>query len=818
MEVGGSSGHCRPYSVHEQDWILEDPLSSRPISGHSEARPRLSPGPKAKAEHSTPPPTTPRETGKVPSSCPTDSVTSRTRLRSLSTLKRAHDQVAEDLRMAEALIKRLKREGDKSALSSRESTRMLSDLKHSEWAAKASAPSLPNAGLFKSICSTDLLFLVDTTGSMRRYIDAAMDQVRRIVSDMTAKFNNEAEVRLAVVGYKDHNDDPNIEFLDFTTSVSTVHSFLGELEAYGGDDAPEDVLGGLRQALDASWKHKTRIIIHIADAPPHGTHLHDLNPAWDMYAAVGSEPHRLTHRPLLARLVQSQINYVLLRINETTDRMVYEFLQAHGAVAAYNSALLPANRYHSQVVQRKMPRAAGKLLFRELELVTTFDALQRLVVESATASAEETAVRHVSRIVNDARARPSPGRTTIISESGETDSELSEITPITQPAEDGGTIDPSLLDSSTPHWDSLSWFTEKISIQGFTIESIIKGDKTLDGMVTSDANFDVSVMDLKIHKRKAPFSKGALRLAFYARTTFSTNRYVVKTFQRSGKTLPDFTEGMHIQALCKSFAIEFNSLLDGKHTIDFLTTACFEFGSSAGAKTSISLEPFIEGTYVKYNNNIGHILGSAEEPINQAAQAFSHFTFERSKGQFLVCDLQGVGEVMTDPAIHTASETRFKLSRTNLGIDGMKLFFLSHRCNDQCRQLGLLSNSTTLFSTDPVFRKTWPPKPDDQVCCSNKLCRRILWRDKIDCPTAKATGNYWCDTCLPQLGSFLEKRICFDEDSTTHEFEVSRFVLESQGQAPPRRCPLHRKDDSPQILEPSAGGAVSTSSKLIWVK
>jgi len=175
---------------------------------------------------------------------------------------------------------------------------------------------------------------------------------------------------------------------------------------------------------------------------------------------------------------------------------------------------------------------------------------------------------------------------------------------------------------------------------------------------------------------------------------------VVKTFQRSGERLPLFTEGMRCHALCKSFALEFNSLLGGAHAIDFAAAACFKTKPSSSSRTAedtcISLEPFLAGTYVKYNGNAGHVGDRPEDPIHQAAQAFSHFTFERSRGRFLVCDLQGVGEVMADPVVHTADVNRFKLSRTNLGLEGMKLFFSSHECNDLCRRLGLKSNQNML--------------------------------------------------------------------------------------------------------------------------
>ena len=37
-----------------------------------------------------------------------------------------------------------------------------------------------------------------------------------------------------------------------------------------------------------------------------------------------------------------------------------------------------------------------------------------------------------------------------------------------------------------------------------------------------------------------------------------------------------------------------------------------------------------------------------------SAQAFSHFTLEESAHELVVCDIQGVGDLYTDPQIHSS--------------------------------------------------------------------------------------------------------------------------------------------------------------------
>jgi hypothetical protein len=591
---------------------------------------------------------------------------------------------------------------------------------------------------------------------------------------------------MAVVGYKDHDDWPNIEFLDFTTEARQVRSFLDKLSATGGADTPEDVLGGLRQAINATWMHQTRCIIHIADAPPHGRTLHDMHDSEDTYATPGSEPHGLTHTSLLRQMIKLQINYALLRIHNNTDRMALEFLKEYAASAA-DCTLLKSNQYYSDAVRLNPGRTSkGGLLFLEDELGIAYSQLQHLVVKVVTTSVSRTAVRNADKMKKAGRG-----------------SAL-----LTAIEEDEDTVSDVRLETFSPNWNRLRWFDEKLEVEGLSHDVMVHGSNTLNDMLAHDDYISLNVLELTIHKRQNPFAQGALRLAYYARTAASNNRYVVKSFKREGSQLPELATDMRCQALCKAFALEFNALLGDKHSIDFVVTACFKGkeGKTSSDFTCISLEPFLQGTFVKYNNNTSYVNEeNPNDPSNQAAQAFSHFTFERSRGRFLVCDLQGVGKLMTDPVIHTLDPERFILSTTNLGEDGFKFFFTAHKCNDVCRQLGLKSNASMFVSGRYKFRESWPTM-EETVCCSNKLCGRILRRTNAK-ESPKFPGYRWCDVCWPQLELFTVKWICV-APGPHHEFEVSKFFYESQGRSTPRKCYDHRGDD----IRSRDGAAVSSNS------
>ena len=96
-------------------------------------------------------------------------------------------------------------------------------------------------------------------------------------------------------------------------------------------------------------------------------------------------------------------------------------------------------------------------------------------------------------------------------------------------------------------------------------------------------------------------------------------------------------------------------------------------------------EAFIPGEFKKHNNN------ARWQEVNNARntpQSFSHFTAEVTECELMVVDVQGVGDLYTDPQIHSTCGTQ-QYGVGNLGHLGMAMFFQTHVCNDLCRYLGL---------------------------------------------------------------------------------------------------------------------------------
>lgn len=148
----------------------------------------------------------------------------------------------------------------------------------------------------------------------------------------------------------------------------------------------------------------------------------------------------------------------------------------------------------------------------------------------------------------------------------------------------------------------------------------------------------------------------------------------------------------------------------------------------------VSAEPYLEGSFVKYNGNNGYVAkeGAGQDAAWLVAQAFTHWTFEFTSKEtdetLMVCDIQGVNyrsyalqstcnrvfvrpvieclgpqtlgtlksqtlltpeslvHRYTDPSI-TSLAKRF--GKADLGMQGYQLFFGSHKCNELCSKLGL---------------------------------------------------------------------------------------------------------------------------------
>ncbi|KAI3379124.1 hypothetical protein SNEBB_010857, partial [Seison nebaliae] len=118
----------------------------------------------------------------------------------------------------------------------------------------------------------DLVFVMDTTGSMGSYIKKAKDCVKEICSEIVKA--EKSDLQLALIEYRDfppqdHTFSTRVH--DFTDNVSDMYQWLSAASANGGGDQAECVATALHDILGLKWRdNSTKLAVLISDAPPHG--------------------------------------------------------------------------------------------------------------------------------------------------------------------------------------------------------------------------------------------------------------------------------------------------------------------------------------------------------------------------------------------------------------------------------------------------------------------------------------------------------------------------------------------------------------------
>jgi Mg-chelatase subunit ChlD len=123
----------------------------------------------------------------------------------------------------------------------------------------------------------DLMFVVDTTGSMADELEYLKTELRDVVERVRDRQGQELDIRVSVNFYRDHGDDYVIRDFPFTSDLATIESQIEQQAAGGGGDFPEAVDEALVDGIDDHrWSEsaRARMLFLVLDAPPHGAPQH----------------------------------------------------------------------------------------------------------------------------------------------------------------------------------------------------------------------------------------------------------------------------------------------------------------------------------------------------------------------------------------------------------------------------------------------------------------------------------------------------------------------------------------------------------------
>ncbi len=193
--------------------------------------------------------------------------------------------------------------------------------------------------------SIDVAFLVDCTGTMGDRIQTLYELLPNLMEDVRRSAPG-VTVRVAFVGYRDIGDDEPFSIYPFTENIQRILTFMesSATACGGGLDAAEDVLGGLEKAANLEWSFgsgTSRRLVHIADAPSHGTRYHtfadrtkdnswnEARERWDRFAEF--DANGLKGRQLMSTLARKKIDYSFVQVVPFTVKMTDQFKEWYNA-------------------------------------------------------------------------------------------------------------------------------------------------------------------------------------------------------------------------------------------------------------------------------------------------------------------------------------------------------------------------------------------------------------------------------------------------------------------------------------------------------
>ncbi len=182
-----------------------------------------------------------------------------------------------------------------------------------------------------TIPSLDLMFVIDTTGSMGDELSYLQVELADVIDEVHLQTLKELDLRISVNFYRDHGDDYVLRSFPFTRNGDDALASLAAQGSNGGGDWPEAVDEALDDAVFGhEWRANatSRLVFLVLDAPPHNgqssvNRLHN--------AVQGAAEKGIRIIPLAGSGVDKPTE-ALLRSMDIATGATYTFLTDHSGI------------------------------------------------------------------------------------------------------------------------------------------------------------------------------------------------------------------------------------------------------------------------------------------------------------------------------------------------------------------------------------------------------------------------------------------------------------------------------------------------------
>lgn len=471
-------------------------------------------------------------------------------------------------------------------------------------------------------------FLMDSTGSMS--CGDIITNVKNTISQLCKYLGSISSLDTAVgfVAYRDYtNEDKRFEICDFTSDINVFVSKLSKVEAIGGDDEAEDVLGGFDQVINKmSWGPLTEtihVVVFTGDSPGHGLWDKKTQDIGDNYP--DGDKYGLTVEKTCAKLLQLGITLAFLKVNSKTDYMIDLF-------------------------NREMTNGGMSVIQEQYQDVNSCrKSIERLLTLASSVSC--TTGRIVEKIIK----REIPKKTKVNVET----------------AKIRGTL---MVQQSI----------ELSAVSALKVAMDILRAKTVNELNLRESNQTEMTIEIPW------FSCGGIRFAHVAQFSREKVVAKDFQWGNDNLTrhLDEFRSTLISSALAFLFCSKLGIRPEKFRYVQTQIFSSKENLDNPHLSKFYSVEKFVEGEFTKFNSNGGYVNPAFE--MAQAFSHFSYHVcdgklmvldlqgwFEESSKDYL----------LTDPAIVT-EDYNLLPTATNLGKGAMHDFLKVHKCGSLCAVLG----------------------------------------------------------------------------------------------------------------------------------
>ena len=238
----------------------------------------------------------------------------------------------------------------------------------------------------------DLLFILDTTGSMGEEIERLRSTIEIIDANLTA-LKPVPALRFGMVLYKDKYDEYVTKDIPFTSDLAAFQRELDEVSADGGGDDPEDLQSALKDAVSGMNWNRTgiRLGFIVTDASAHldygqtytyATAVREAKARGIKLYSIGAGGLPIEGEYVLRQIAQyTQGKYIFLTYGETGESSG----GAEGSVSHHTGSNFTADKLEAVII-RFVKEEISRQSDRPLQYDESYISAQRVPDETREAT------------------------------------------------------------------------------------------------------------------------------------------------------------------------------------------------------------------------------------------------------------------------------------------------------------------------------------------------------------------------------------------------------------------------------------------------